>query len=50
MANEVNMNSALVWIYITALARRVNLRRIGVPIEETRLILESEWDAFSFTR
>lgn len=49
-ANEVNMNSALVWMYITALARRTNLRRIGVPIEETSSILESEWDTFSFTR
>ena len=48
--NEVNMNSVLVWMYITALASRMNLRRIGVPIEKTSSILESEWDAFSFTR
>jgi hypothetical protein len=48
--NEVNINSTLGWMHITALVRRMNLRRIGVPIKETSSILESEWDAFSFTR
>jgi hypothetical protein len=35
---------------IAALTRRMNLRRIGVPIVETMLTIESEWDAFSLIR
>src|SRR5260221_13862657 len=47
---EVTMNSVFACIDITALTRRMNLRSIGVPIVETMLTIESEWDTFSLIR
>ena len=40
--NEASMNSMLAWIYIIALARRANLRRIGAPIVVTSVTLEAD--------
>ena len=48
--SEMTMNSVFACIDITALTRRMNLRSIGVPIVETMLTIESEWDTFSLIR
>lgn len=44
------MKSALVRMNNTALMRRANLRKTGVPIVAMSSAREFDWDAFSFTR